>query len=148
MKRKINCTLLVDDDIVSNFVSEKVIQVSNITNELKVARNGQVALKYIEKCSSTDDPCPELIFLDVNMPVMDAFDFLYSYKEICKKDKGAVVILTSSDNPYDIEQLSQFDIMGYINKPLTSEKIDELMVKFYSNNNNNNNNNSSNGNNK
>jgi CheY-like chemotaxis protein len=131
MKKKINCTLLIDDDVVSNFVSEKVIQSSDITNELMVAQNGHVAFKYLEKCSSFDNPCPELIFLDVNMPVMDAFDFLKLYKTLQKKDKGSVVILTSSDNPYDVEHLAQFEIMGYINKPLTNEKITELMEKNY-----------------
>ena len=131
MRKKFNCTLLIDDDIVSNFVSEKVINSANITNELKVAQNGHVAFKYIEKCSDVTNPCPELIFLDVNMPVMDAFDFLYLYRQLHRKDKGAIVILTSSDNPSDIEHLSQFEIMDYINKPLTSEKIEELMKKNY-----------------
>ncbi|HVD99899.1 MAG TPA: response regulator [Cytophagaceae bacterium] len=130
MKKKFNCTLLVDDDIVSNFLSEKVIQGSDITNELKIAQNGHVAFKYLEKCSAVENPCPELIFLDVNMPVMDAFDFLYLYRQLHKKDKGAIVILTSSDNPSDIEHLSQFEILDYINKPLTKEKMDGLMRKM------------------
>lgn len=94
-------------------------------------QNGHVAFKYIEKCAAVDSPCPELIFLDVNMPVMDAFDFLYLYRQLHKKDKGAIVILTSSDNPNDIVHLSQFEIMAYINKPLTTEKINELMKKNY-----------------
>lgn len=131
MKKKFNCTLIIDDDIVSNFVSEKIIQNADITNELKVAQNGHVAFKYLEKCASAESPCPELIFLDVNMPVMDAFDFLYLYRQLHKKDKGAIVILTSSDNPKDIEHLSQFEILDYINKPLTTEKINELMKKNY-----------------
>jgi CheY-like chemotaxis protein len=131
MKKKINCTLLIDDDIVSNFLSERVIQNANITNELKVVQNGHVAFKYIEKCTAVESPCPELIFLDVNMPVMDAFDFLYLYRQLHKKDKGAIVILTSSDNPNDIAHLSQFEILDYINKPLTTEKINELMKKNY-----------------
>ena len=131
MKRKLNCTLLIDDDVVSNFISEKVIQGAEITNELKIAQNGHVAIKYIEKCSTGENVCPELIFLDVNMPVMDAFDFLYLYRKLHKKDKGSIVILTSSDNPNDIAHLSQFEIMDYINKPLTTEKINELMKKNY-----------------
>jgi CheY-like chemotaxis protein len=131
MNGKINCTLLVDDDIVSNFISEKAIEFSNITHELKVVRNGQVALKYLENCLSANIPCPELIFLDVNMPVMDGFDFLYSYREKYKNDKRAVVVLTSSDNVEDIEYLSQFEIMAYINKPLTDEKISDLMIKYF-----------------
>ncbi len=131
MKNKLNCTLLIDDDVVSNFVSEKVIQISDITNELKVLQNGHVAIKYIEKCASSNSACPDLIFLDVNMPVMDAFDFLYLFRKLHTKDKGAVVILTSSDNPNDIEHLSQFEIMDYINKPLTTEKITQLMEKNF-----------------
>lgn len=130
MKPIFNCTLLVDDDMVSNFVSERIIKTANITNELKIVSNGHIALKHIEKCAATNQPCPELIFLDINMPVMDAFDFLYLYSRIDKKNKGAVVILTSSDNPHDIEHLSQFEIVDYINKPLTTEKIEKLMNKL------------------
>ena len=67
MRKKLNCTLLIDDDVVSNFVSEKVIQGSEITRELKVAQNGHVAIKYLEKCSSAENAlrardarvCPE-----------------------------------------------------------------------------------------
>ena len=132
MKKKLNCTLLIDDDVVSNFISEKVINNANITNELKVAKNGHVAIKYLEKCSSSgENTCPELIFLDVNMPVMDAFDFLFLYRKLHAKNKGSIVILTSSDNPNDIKHLSQFEIMDYINKPLTDEKITALMQKNY-----------------
>lgn len=130
MKTKFNCTLLVDDDMVSNFVSERIIKVANITDELKIVSNGHAALKYIEKCAASNQLCPELIFLDINMPVMDAFDFLYLYGRIDKKNKGAVVILTSSDNPHDIEHLSQFEIIDYINKPLTTEKMEGLMKKL------------------
>ena len=131
MKKKLNCTLLVDDDVISNYISEKIIRSSEITNELKIVQNGHVAYEYLENCASVDNPCPELIFLDINMPVMDAFDFLTLYKKLDKKDKGYVIILTSSDNPDDIEHLLQFEIMDYINKPLTNEKIQDLMKKYY-----------------
>ena len=130
MKTKLKSTLLVDDDMVSNFVSERIIKSSNITEELKIVSNGHVALKLIEKCVSSNQSCPELIFLDINMPVMDAFDFLYLYNRIDKKNKGDVVILTSSDNPHDIEHLSQFEIVDYINKPLTKEKMESLTQKL------------------
>ena len=131
MKRKINCTLLIDDDMISNFISEKVIQRSDITNELKIAQNGHAAFEYIEKCASIDDPCPELIFLDINMPVMDAYDFLRLYNKLQKKNKGCIIILTSSDNPHDFEHLLKFEVKDYISKPLTYEKIDDLMKKYY-----------------
>ncbi len=130
MNTKLNLTLLVDDDGVSNFVSEKIIKSAGITNELEIVTNGHAAFKYIEKCTSTDQPYPELIFLDINMPVMDAFDFLYLYGRMRKDSKSAVVILTSSDNPHDVAHLSQFDILDYINKPLTHEKIECIMKKI------------------
>ena len=132
MFRKLNCTLLVDDDNVSVFLSEKFIRSLNITNEIKIAPNGEAALQYIKECSSQNIPYPELILLDISMPVMDAFDFLAQYQKTYNgRPNTAIAILTTSSNPKDIDRLSKLGIAEYINKPLTHEKIIDFMEKHF-----------------
>ena len=131
MKKKIDCALLIDDDKVSNYISEKFLREANVTSQIIIASNGENALRYIESCPSEGHPYPELIFLDINMPVMDAFDFLDLYRSIYHNNKGIIIVLTSSSNPKDKEKLARFGIADYINKPLTSEKISKVMEKHF-----------------
>jgi CheY-like chemotaxis protein len=131
MRKKINCALLVDDDIISNFISEKCFKNLNISKEVKIVTNGELALKYIEECGGEDSPCPELILLDINMPVMDAFRFLDIYKTKFSSATGKIVILSTSNHPDDIEKLFQFGITDYINKPLSMAKITQIMEKHF-----------------
>jgi CheY-like chemotaxis protein len=133
MFKKVNCVLLVDDDNVSVFLSEKFIRSLDITHEIKIAPNGEMALKYLLECSSFGEPFPELILLDISMPVMDAFDFLQAYGNMNSDTipKIAIAILTTSSNPRDIERLTNFGIVDYINKPLTHEKLIHFMEKHF-----------------
>lgn len=130
MKRKINCTLLVDDDMISNFISEKYLQKMGVSEEVKIVTNGEMALKYIEECGE-NSLCPELIFLDINMPVMNAFHFLDIYKNKYRDAPGKIIILSTSSHPNDIDKLYQFGITDYINKPLSTAKIAEIMEKHF-----------------
>jgi CheY-like chemotaxis protein len=130
MKKKIGCALLVDDDMISNYISEKSIKSMDISEDVKIVTNGEQALQYIEQCDA-DTPCPELIFLDINMPVMGAFHFLALYKSKYSWATGKVIILSTSSHPNDIETLYRFGIADYINKPLSKEKVAEVMKKHF-----------------
>ncbi len=122
--------LLVDDDDTSNFINKLVLKGMNISSEIKVSTNGEEALKYLintilenkENASST------LILLD-NMPIMNGFEFLdaiKSHPEINDEDLH-VCMLTSSTNPEDIRRAKQYNISGYLDKPLTAEKMKEVL---------------------
>ncbi len=111
--------LLVDDDETSNFLNELLIKGMDIVEEVSIASNGQEALNYLENESGS---FPQLIFLDLNMPVMDGFEFLEAFEKT-QTTKVPVFILTSSNNFKDYERAKQFDVAGYLIKPLTEEKI-------------------------
>lgn len=136
---KLNKILLVDDDYVTNFLNESLIQELKIANEINIANNGEEALSLVEnacmqQASTNEHVCPDLILLDVNMPVMNGFEFLEEFerlKESYHSKISVVIMLTSSGNPVDIEKAKQFDIAGYIYKPLTQEKLDQVISELF-----------------
>jgi response regulator of citrate/malate metabolism len=132
MKKRLNCVLLIDDDIASNFLSEKIIRNADITNEIKIAPNGEVAIANIEEEYFDNNSSPELILLDINMPIMDGIDFFSRYKSIFDRNTGSTIIaFTSSIHYHQIDTLFQLGISDYISKPLTSDKITRVMETHF-----------------
>ncbi|WP_028979137.1 response regulator [Sporocytophaga myxococcoides] len=126
--KKIDKILLVDNDNVNNFLNARLLKKLEIANEINVALNGKEAINHINKSAT----CPELILLDINMPVMDGFEFLNSYKTHTSSDP-VIVVLTTSSNENDMSKLENHpSVMGYLNKPLTAEKINSVMEKHFS----------------
>lgn len=131
---KLRHILLVDDDTINNFINEKLLKKLNSADKITVALNGEEAIKFLDNINSDDEnDYPDLILLDINMPVMDGFEFLEKYKNLDFPNKQSVIIvmLTTSTNPNDTEKLNKSGISGYINKPLTEEKITGLISEHF-----------------
>lgn len=132
--KKLDKILLVDDDEIANFYDQMIIEDMQIARNIVVKTNGAEALRFLEdQCWLEDgfsrETCPEIIFLDVNMPVMNGLEFL---EEMNKKSplnlsRSRVVRLTSSSNARDLEMARMLGIKAYLNKPLTEEKINGLL---------------------
>lgn len=132
--RKLNHILLVDDDTINNFINEKLLKKLDCSHKISVSINGEEAIQFLKRiCAEDYTKCPELILLDINMPVMDGFEFLEQYKKLDFPNKQSVIIvmLTTSTNPNDTERLNQSGVAGYINKPLTEAKLKEVMEKYF-----------------
>jgi CheY-like chemotaxis protein len=129
---KLNCVLLVDDDITTNFLNESLIEEMEIAKQVMVAQNGEEALELVERHFKEHGHCPQLILLDINMPVMDGFDFLEAYQKLDLKDKDAVhiVMLTTSSNPVDIYKVKEFGVSDFLSKPLTEEGLKGILNKY------------------
>lgn len=122
--------LLVDDDQITNFLNENLLKDLNIAEHISVANDGQEALEFIKmNCLNGNAPqnCTDIILLDLNMPVMDGFEFLEKYYELSMDTSIAIFLLTTSSNQRDLERAKNFDIKGYINKPLTEAKLREVL---------------------
>ena len=118
--------LLVDDDRAINFLHRIILKDNNINCAVDEALNGEQALDYI---AATDD-CPDIILLDINMPGIDGFAFLKEYTERGKCcDKSKVFMLTSSQRDEDRATADKFHISGYLDKPLNSSHIEEILTK-------------------
>jgi CheY-like chemotaxis protein len=137
MKRKLNCVLLIDDDEPTNFLNQIIIEGSGCAEEIKTAQSGREALDYLLRINSDQTyPCPDLIFLDINMPAMNGWEFLEKYRQLDSHYKGKVMIvmLTTSLFPEDKQRSKEIqEISAFENKPLTEEKLDNILKKFFYN---------------
>ena len=134
--QQLTCTLLVDDDQTTNYLNRMLLERLRVTDKLLVALNGQEALNLVqEHCQHATPECPALILLDVKMPVMDGFQFLeaYAHLEHLAGLKAAIIIvmLTTSLHPQDVERVQRFNIAGFLNKPLTEEKINGILTNHF-----------------
>jgi CheY-like chemotaxis protein len=137
--KKVNCILLVDDDESDNYYHEYTIKKADISEVLKIVTDGSLALEYIFKAGhneqSEDYPLPDIIFLDINMPRMNGFEFLEEYKQLDERLRSGIVItmLTTSLNPHDKERAIQSgSVSEFLNKPLTVEMLNTIMIKYFS----------------
>lgn len=132
---KFSKVLLVDDDEVSNFINMQVLSDVDLADDILVAMNGREALDILNQCEKKQKSpdrscCPDLIFLDLNMPVMNGFEFLQACEHGHMK-KINIVILTSSSNQKDVEATQQFpQVKYYLNKPLTADKIEKAIERI------------------
>jgi CheY-like chemotaxis protein len=126
MKKNI---MLVDDDKIFNFLSEKTITSLGLANEIHFASNGEQALQILKLYKEGKVQKPDIIFLDIDMPVMNGYEFIEAFAELDIPDKQliTIVVLTSSINPDDIERAKQLGIKYYFNKPLSKEEIKKLI---------------------
>jgi CheY-like chemotaxis protein len=135
MERKLNCVLLIDDDEPTNFLNRIIIESSGCAEEIKTAQSGREALEYLMQTNSDQTfPCPDLIFLDINMPAMNGWEFLERYRQLDSERKGKVMIvmLTTSLFPEDKLRSKEIpEISAFENKPLTEEKLDKILKIFF-----------------
>ena len=132
--QKLTCALLVDDDSTTNYLNQLLIKRLDITSKLLVALNGQEALDLVKlHCRMATPDCPALILLDVKMPVMDGFQFLEAYNELPLPEKEAIIIvmLTTSLHPQDVDRVQSLNIAGFLNKPLTKEKLNDVLKNHF-----------------
>lgn len=131
--KKINCILLVDDNSADNEFHSIAIRKANVCNHIKIAMDGIEALEYIEKSGDPGHaesfPKPDLIFLDINMPRMNGFEFIAAYNklEISMRSGIWIAMLTTSfaskETPHDINT--------FLIKPLTAEMVREIVEKHF-----------------
>lgn len=126
--------MLVDDNDTDNFISKRIIEITNFSDEVIVKNSGKSALDYLEQYKETPENLPEIIFLDINMPIVDGFVFLYEYEKFSNqiKDRCRVIILSSSDNKRDIDKIVNNDyVIKFVTKPLTEKTLEEIKIIEY-----------------
>lgn len=130
---KLKRILLIDDDFVTNFINENLIKEMGIAEEILCFKNGKEAIDFFKNRDSSQPPI-DLVFLDLNMPVMDGFQFMEAYHKLEKKSTSEVIVamLTSSTLEKEKEIADQLGVQEHLNKPLTKEKINQLFLKYYS----------------
>jgi len=117
--------LLVDDDEIFNFLSTKILERMGVANDIHVALNGEEALTLLNNYYQGSVSVPDVILLDLNMPIMDGFGFLQAFKRLSlpKMDRIKIVIVSSSQDPQDVQKARELGVAYYLSKPLTEEKL-------------------------
>ncbi len=117
--------LLVDDNDTDNFIHKRIIELAGFSKNIIVKNSGKSALEFLE----ANQDIPGVVFLDINMPIVDGFVFLFEYDNFPEevKQKCKIVILSSSDNKKDIDRIVDNEyVVHFITKPLSEESLEEL----------------------
>jgi len=122
----VDMVMLVDDNDTDNFISKRIIQLTKFANRTEVKNSGKSALEYLSTNKDSIENLPDLIFLDINMPIVDGFVFLYEFEKYDSlvKNKSKIVILSSSDNKRDIDKIVNNNfVIKFLTKPLTADAL-------------------------
>ena len=117
--------LLVDDDAICNLISQKTLERMGIAKEVHTATNGAEAINLFNNYFQGSQTVPDIILLDLNMPVMDGFGFLEAFKRLTvpNKDNVKIVVVTSSASERDINRVRELGVVHYLNKPISEDKL-------------------------
>ncbi|MCX2742959.1 response regulator [Mangrovivirga sp. M17] len=133
--KKYFSVMLIDDNEIDNLINQKMIEAANITEHIYVHTGAKSAIEFLRNIEKLGDNIgkvlPEVIFLDIDMPLMDGFQFLDEFEKLSEDTKGQckIVMLTSSINPQDVNKSQKYSyVKKYINKPLSQENLETLSI--------------------
>lgn len=124
---------IVDDDRIHQFTVSKTIKYNNLATEVIVFSDGKEVYDFLVEHKDDGQMLPDIILLDINMPVMDGFQFLECYKQIKDKflKKITIYMVTSSLDPVDINKARQIDdITDYLTKPVRTSQLADIIEKW------------------
>lgn len=126
---------LIDDDEIYQFLCKKTIEKSQHVKNIMVFFNGKDALDFFQENLNDSNKLPDVIFLDIDMPLMDGWQFLEEYLPMkCDIEKNIIIyIVTSSSHPSDLSKAKEIsDVTGYLIKPITIDNFNTIMNVFQS----------------
>lgn len=131
--KKINHICLIDDDHIFVYGAKRLMREMDFYEDLSVYSNGQEALDQFQEMVESGTDLPSLMFLDLNMPIMNGWEFLEAFLNIPGiEPKGVTIyIMSSSVDPRDLEKIqSHTSIKNYVLKPLTTEDLEKIALDF------------------
>jgi CheY-like chemotaxis protein len=114
--------LLVDDDQINNYLNVSLLNKMSIASQIDVFEDGEKALLELKERSGQTESFPDLIFVDINMPIIDGFEFLSDFKKLQFTKDCKLIMLSTSESPKDEEKVLELG-SRVLSKPLTEEKI-------------------------
>ncbi len=131
MSQAYKFVMLIDEDEIDNIINQKIIESNNFSERVMVFQTGTDALDFLRVNAKVAENLPDLIFLDINMPIMDGFQFLEEFEKLESPilDKSKIIMLSSSISPRDIDRAaSNRFVKKYLNKPLNSRYLQAITI--------------------
>ncbi len=131
LMKKINSIFIIDDDPITIFGIKKMLKTTVICKDIKAFENGKTALEGLTKRIEKGASVPEVIFLDINMPIMDGWEFLEEFVGMDIKEKIIINVITSSIDPLDYQRWNDFRLkslhyLNFKNKPIYKIEATDL----------------------
>lgn len=126
MSAKINL-LVIDDDDINIFIIKKIVEKTGYQAQMVAKTNGQLAIDYLKELIDSQQVFPDLILIDINMPILNGWEFLEAYDKLGLQKDVDMYMLSSSVYENDIEKAKTYKtVKGFISKPLSIERLIEL----------------------
>lgn len=135
MGQTVELACIIDDDKIYVNLVKKIIEIKKLSENLLIYKNGKEALDYFKEImenTTDEDKLPDIIFLDLNMPVMDGWEFLNEFIKIKNKlnKKITLYVVSSSIDPRDLERAKSFNLVtDYLIKPIELKKFEKIFEK-------------------
>ncbi|QHT67311.1 response regulator [Rhodocytophaga rosea] len=132
--KKVAHILIIDDDYITTFLTKSMLEQLQVAQQIHLCYDGQAALDFLETnyelAHGGTAFFPEVILLDLNMPTLDGFEFLKAYEQKYGSitEKVSIYIITTSSHPKDIARSELFRVAGFLNKPITEEKLKDIFM--------------------
>ncbi|GGD18731.1 response regulator [Hyunsoonleella pacifica] len=134
MTDKLDLIIFIDDDLATNYLHERNANLADCAKQIKVFSSALDALEYLKDTDKEDYIKPNIIFLDINMPIMNGWEFLEEYEKLNLNEKSnlLLVMLTTSLNPKDKAKADALNVVSdFRNKPLLSEHLLEIVSENF-----------------
>lgn len=127
---KVRKVLLVDDDSISNFIHLRLMSRSYKDIDVAQVRNGQEAMEYLRDCTLRVQEIPDLIFLDLHMPIMDGIEFMKAFKKLSLqyKENIQIIVISALCTPSDKITMLDLGIKTFLTKPLKEEDLESIFL--------------------
>ncbi|WP_010231019.1 response regulator [Gillisia marina] len=137
MGQKMELACIIDDDKIYVNLVRKIIEIKKLSENLLIFKNGLEALEYFKiiLTNMSEEKLPDIIFLDLNMPVMDGWEFLGEFIKIKNQfdKKITLYVVSSSIDPRDLERAKSFNLVtDYLIKPIELKKFEKIFDRVAS----------------
>lgn len=127
MPKRFELICIIDDDTIFVKLTARLLQLGGFSGEFLIFKNGKEALDYIKPKLLTLEPLPDLILLDINMPIMDGWEFLDNLQSVPNSETLNINMVSSSIAPSDIQKAESYQLVkNFLTKPISVEKLKDL----------------------